>query len=53
MIKVNGREVVFRQFPNKETLFRDSQFEDLRDKKHLEVFFKYEEDADLIKFDVR
>lgn len=50
MIKVNGREIEFGNFPNNETnMTRDSFKNILKQGLNNQVIFKYTEDADLIK----
>ena len=47
MIKINGNKVIFEQFPNKETLFKNN-FKNLKES-IVVLDFKYEEDSDIVK----
>lgn len=49
MIKVNGKEVEFTQFPNGETNMNHLSFPDVSEQCGSEVVLKYENDGDLIK----
>src|SRR6185312_5762194 len=49
MIKVNGKEIEFTQFPNGETNMNHLSFPSIIGSYHVYVDFKYEEDSDLIK----
>lgn len=49
MIKVNGKEIEFTQFPNGETNMSHLSFPALEEGEPIKVTFKYESDGDLIK----
>lgn len=49
MIKVNGKEIEFTQFPNGETNMNHLSFPDVSEQCGTNIVFKYTEDGDIIK----
>jgi ribose-phosphate pyrophosphokinase len=49
LIKVNGKEIEFTQFPNGETNMNHLSFPDVTEQCGSSIIFKYENDGDLIK----